>query len=48
MGLDPYWNFIWSGVIDGNFYDPVIKETYDQMFLVEKNWQSITNNAIAW
>lgn len=47
-GLDPYWDFIWSGVMYGSFIDPVVRETYDQMFFAEKNWQSITKNAIEW
>lgn len=32
----------------GSFIDPVVRETYDQMFFAEKNWQSITKNAIEW
>lgn len=47
-GLDPFWNFIWSGVDSGSFVDPIIWETYDVMFDIEKNWQTITKNAIPW
>lgn len=47
-GLDPYWNFIWSSVATGSFIDPIIQETYDLTFDIEKNWQTIIKNSIAW
>lgn len=47
-GLDPYWQFLWNGLDSSAYTDPIIQETYNLVFNIEKNWKIIQKNAVPW
>lgn len=46
--FESHWKFMWQWIDDGQFPDPIMKDAYDMLFYVEKNWKDIMETAPDW
>lgn len=46
--FESHWKFMWRWIDDGQFSDPIMKDAYDMLFYVEKNWKDVMETAPNW